>query len=135
MFQMEMTDARIKYSFGLSLLQWLCREEKKNFVISPLSLGTAFAMLSAGLRGDTKAELLNLLGSPDENKMHAMYTELLSTDGLPLKIANKYLADRNCVVHPQFDSVLRVSCLRIPILGNAILWRIIENYYIHSLRI
>ena len=106
-----MEDARLKYFLGLSLFQKLCREEKKSFVISPLSLGTTLAMLSAGLKGNTKREVLNLLGTLDENALHAMYTELLANEELPLKIANKYLAERNCIVHPQFDSLLRVSCI------------------------
>lgn len=98
----------LKYTLALSLFQKLCRDEKSNFVISPLSLGTALAMLTAGLKGRTQAELLQLFGAKHEDELHAMYTGLLSQKELPLKIVNKYLADKMFSVQEKFDSLLRV---------------------------
>lgn len=98
--------------FGFSLLRKLCRGEKKNFVFSPLSLGTALAMLISGLKGETKTELLGVFGRLDENTLLAEYSDLLSEKDLPLKIANKCLTDKDCEIHQAFNDFLRVSpCL------------------------
>ena len=98
-----------QYTLALSFLRELCRKEKGNFVISPLSLGTALAMLSAGLGGDTKTELMQLLGTLDEDELHSTYSELVSNKELPLKIANKYLADRDFTIQQRFQSLLEVG--------------------------
>ena len=63
-----------KYSLAVSSLEELCRDE--NFVISPLNLGMALAMLTAGLRGSSQTELLKVLGV---------------TENFPLQIAIKFL--------------------------------------------
>lgn len=41
----------MSFTLGMNLMKKLCAETKENFVFSPLSLGTAFGMLLAGLRG------------------------------------------------------------------------------------
>lgn len=104
-----MNDRELKYHLCFSLLQKLRRKETGSFVISPLSLGTALAMLTAGLRGETKAELLELLGTSDESKLHSVYSDTLKEEDLPLKMANKYLAAEHIEIHQRFDSILRVS--------------------------
>lgn len=96
-----------KFALGMTLLQKLCTQTKENFVFSPLSLGTAFAMLTAGLKGETKQEVLTLLGISDEAELHKMYAELIANKDLPLKIANKYLADHRVEVQPTFDKLLK----------------------------
>lgn len=62
-----------------------------------------------GSTGDTKKEVLALLGCTDEAALHAMYSELIKNTELPLKIANKYLADDEFKVKQDFDKLLRVS--------------------------
>lgn len=104
-----MNDSELKYRLGFAFLQKLCREEKENFVISPLSLGTALAMLTAGLRGGTKTELLKLFGTTNENKLHYVFCDILTRKDLPLKMANKCLAAQDIKIHQQFDFILRVS--------------------------
>ena len=104
-----MGGSKLLYSLALSLLKELCRDEKENFVISPLSLGMALAMLTAGLRGETQTELLQLFGATDENELHSMYSTLLSEKNLPLKLSNKYLATVSMRVQPRFESLLKVS--------------------------
>ena len=104
-----MIPSELRNLLAVSFLKELCREEKENFVISPLSLGVAFAMLTAGLRGETQTELLKLFGASDEDQLHSMYSALLSRKGLPLKIANKYLAAKNVRINPSFESLLKVT--------------------------
>ena len=104
-----MSSSELQYTLALSFLKELCRDERENFVISPLSLGMALAMLTAGLRGKTQTELLQLFGATDENKLHSMYSTLLSEKDLPLKLANKYLATMKMRVQPRFESLLKVS--------------------------
>ena len=86
-----------KHALTLSLRK-LCLEEKNNFVISPLSLGAALAMLSAGLRSETKKEHIRFLDTLDEQDLHRTYTYLLSKNNLPLGMAtrcvNAWVAER-----------------------------------------
>ena len=42
----------------------------RNFVISPLSIHAALAMVTAGARGDTRRELLGFLGSASLDELH-----------------------------------------------------------------
>ena len=98
-----------KDALAVCLLQELCRDEKDNFVISPLSLGMAFAMLSAGLKDDTKAEVLKILGTLNDEELHSMYGQLLSEKNLPLKIANKYLYHHECKIQTEFEALLKVK--------------------------
>ena len=79
-----MNGSGVTQTLDISLIKELCREEKENFVISPLSLGMDLAMWTAGLRGENKTQLLNLLGETDENKRLSMYSTLLTEEGLPL---------------------------------------------------
>ena len=104
-----MSSSKLQYTLALSLLKELSRDEEENFVVSPLSLGMALAMLTDGLRGETQTELLQLFGATDENELHSMYSTLLSEKNLPLKLANKYLATVNMRIHPKFESLLKVS--------------------------
>lgn len=107
--KMKITTKRseMKLSLGIALIKKLCSETKTNFVISPLSLGTAFTMLSAGLKGDTKKEVLSFVGSTDEAVLHKMYSDIIKNNELPFKIVNKYLAHDDCQVQAKFDNLLR----------------------------
>ena len=104
-----MSGSKATQTLCLSLLKQLCRLEEENFVISPVSLGMALAMLTAGSRGKTQTELLQLFGATDENELHSMYSALLSEKNLPLKLANKYLATVKMRVHPKFKSLAKVG--------------------------
>jgi len=104
----KMADDKAKYTLAVSLLQKLCRAEKeRNFVFSPLSLGTALAMLTGGLKGEAKTELLQFFGAVDDNELHSMYSALLSKKDSPMTVANKYLADERCEIHQQFESLMK----------------------------
>ena len=104
-----MADVKWRHQLGLTLLKELCKEEKDNVVFSPLSLGTAFAMLAAGLKGNTKDELLNFVGCNDQDVVDSLYSGMVSNKDLPLKIANKYIAQDNIKVQEKFSNFLRVS--------------------------
>ncbi|KAE8766576.1 putative serpin-Z12 [Hordeum vulgare] len=47
------------------------REAAGNFVVSPLSIHAALAMVAAGARGETRRELLDLLGSASLDDLHS----------------------------------------------------------------
>ncbi|XP_022659097.1 leukocyte elastase inhibitor-like isoform X3 [Varroa destructor] len=95
------------FALGMTLMKVLCAETKENFVFSPLSLGMAFTMLVAGLKGDTKKEVLGFLGCANEDALHKMYSEITKDKNLPLKIANKYLAQHTCKVKENFEKLMR----------------------------
>lgn len=101
-------------SLAFSLLKKLFRDDSvtvrtSGFVISPLSLRATLAMLSTAATGGTRMELLKLLGVPNERTLDALYTDLLSKKDLSLKVAKKFLADQDCVVHPGYEAFLKVS--------------------------
>ena len=66
-------------------------------------------MLSAGLRGETKSEVLTLLGCKDEDFLHKMCRALLANKELPLKVANKCLVDHKFEVVKEYNEFLKVS--------------------------
>lgn len=66
-------------------------------------------MLTAGLRGEAKTELLQVFGAIDDNELHSMFSALLSKEGLPLKMANKYLAQKGLQICQPFESLLKVN--------------------------
>lgn len=102
----------LKYSFASALLRRLCRHENKNFVISPLSLGTSLGMLVAGLRGESKTEVLKLLKASDEESLHSAFEYLLADHLSPLKIANKILAREDLGFREDAKTFLKVAGIR-----------------------
>lgn len=108
-FQSRGIDAiSLKHSLTLKFLKQLSKDERGNFVISPLSLGTVFAMRAAGLRGETKSEFLALLGCEDEEAVHEMYSGLMANKELPLEIANN-LVNHGTEVVRKFKEFVKVS--------------------------
>ena len=66
-------------SFGLSLLRHLSVEEPGNLFLSPLSISVAFAMLHGGARGETAAELADVLQFELEGEtLHAAFNATTS---------------------------------------------------------
>ena len=105
----SLTDAKLKYTFAESLLRNLCSKQKGNFVVSPLNLGTALGMVTAAATGETKCELLQLLATTDEDKLHDMFSSLLSEKGLPLTSATKILADQEVQIVEHLETLLKVN--------------------------
>lgn len=101
------------YSLSHLLLQRLCKTETRNFVFSPLSLGTCFAMTAFGLRGEAKTELLDFLRVSDEESLHSAFEELLADEESPFKIVNKFLVSDRCELDEQAQAFLEVSRISI----------------------
>jgi serpin B len=57
-------------AFGLEAEQRLAAETGGNTVLSPVSIATAFAMVSAGAGDTTRAQIADVFGLPDEPGVH-----------------------------------------------------------------
>ena len=84
-----------------------------NAVVSPLSVSIASAMLYAGARGGTEAEIANALGfSLPQSALHVAFADLLSDlhkrvkPWAKLVIASGAWVDRCCVLTPAFADLL-----------------------------
>ena len=99
----------MKYKFALDLLRILCRDEKKNFVISPYSLGIGLTALLPGLDGDTRTELLSALNAQNDRDLHIMFHKLYAHIESPLRTANKILTHKDCIIHEDYKKILEVS--------------------------
>ena len=65
--------------FALDLYNQLAKGEDGNLFISPFSVSTALAMTSAGARGETEAQMAEVLHLPlPQDKLHAAYNHLLT---------------------------------------------------------
>ena len=107
----SLAEAKLKYTFVDSLLRNLCGEQKENFVVSPLNLGTALGMLTAAATGETKCELLQLFATADEDELHDMFSAPLSEEGLPLTSATKILADQEVQIVERLETLLKVNVI------------------------
>ena len=87
-----MTPALLSYSLK-TVSKLLGGEERENVVYSPANLYLALAMLSETTAGDTRAQLLDLLGAPDEETVrttaNALWRALYAdTETEKLRLAN-----------------------------------------------
>lgn len=87
-----LTRGNSRFSFSLySRLE----ERKGNLFFSPLSVSSALAMTSAGARGETAAEMADVLQFPDGESLHGAFYSLLEelktgqAEGVRLEIANR----------------------------------------------
>ncbi|MBI5502355.1 MAG: serpin family protein [Deltaproteobacteria bacterium] len=92
-----------------------------NQAISPVSISMAFAMLSAGARGDTLAELADVLHFPAQDVLHPAMNELLvrlrardvppsaDDDGVALSPVNQIFQEQTFPVESAFLDTLGVS--------------------------
>lgn len=107
-----MNAGELNYRLAQGLLWTLCGEkEKKNFVVSPLGLGSVLAMLYSGLLNELKNELKRPLCARNEGKLHAMYAkhveDALRAPGL--KAAKRIYAAKGRDIQPGFKKLLKVS--------------------------
>jgi serpin B len=84
-----------------------------NFAVSPASISTALAMTYAGARGETEAEMANVLNFdlPPET-LHASMASVLfglqtDADGQTLKINNRVFVDKPVIVENAFESQMK----------------------------
>ena len=100
-------------AFEFPLLQKLCRSERKSFVISPKCLGLCLAMVSAGLRGESKTELMEFLygrqiSESEEETLHDVSKANLASH-LPWKMAFRALVKDTFEVRKEAAELLEVS--------------------------
>ncbi|CAD6238968.1 unnamed protein product [Miscanthus lutarioriparius] len=82
--------------------------EGRNFMLSPLSLHAALALVAAGASGETQAELLRFLGSASLDELrHAAVTRLVAAlRGIPqTSFACGVWVDRRCALREEFADV------------------------------
>lgn len=98
--------------FGFRLLNALAKDPKKNTIISPLSVATAFAMVYNGAVGATKTEMattlaLGSLGDDDLNRAnhYLMHTLAEADPAVQTEIANALWIQKDFPVNPDFRTV------------------------------
>ncbi len=85
-------------------------ENEKNVILSPLSIKSAFLMAANGANGETRNQILSVLGAPnnDMDAVNATYASLLESldyqdDTTRLEMANALFWDANRIdVKPEF---------------------------------
>ena len=108
----------------LTLFQKLCRTEAKNFVISPTSLATLLALLSAGLEGECRRELRKFLAGgidlpeedPEQDEIFHKVCNIKLANHQPWKMGFKLLVDKDCEVRKEAEVLLKVSVSLPPVL-------------------
>ena len=101
-------------AFALDLYGEL-RGEKGNLFFSPFSISTAFAMLHAGARTQTEAEMAQVFRFPlAQDRLHLLYRELLASldrgtafEGYRLSVANRLWGQVGYGFLPDYLAVTR----------------------------
>jgi serpin B len=115
---MDVASVQGQTEFTLNLHKAIVRgKEGENVVLSPLSITMALAMLAAGARGPTLAQISQCVKLPAGEPMHAfaahMRTDVLadaSGAGGPLvALANRAWVDKSVTLKPHFQKVLQES--------------------------
>ena len=88
--------------FGVKLLQETM-EEGKSTLVSPLSVLCALAMTANGAKGETLAQMEQVLGAPVDRLNHVAHTLMGEEDGI-LHLANSvwFTQQESFTVHPDF---------------------------------
>ena len=97
--------------FALDLYEMLAQEEG-NLFFSPFSISTALAMTYAGARGQTRAQMREVLHFPsDDEELHACLAalgeELNKSGEVRLSIANRLWGQANCPFRDAFLDLTR----------------------------
>ncbi|XP_027240949.2 serpin B9-like [Cricetulus griseus] len=101
-------------SFAIHLLKTLCQNNpSKNVCYSPVSISSALAMVLLGAKGDTAAQITQILGLNTEKDIHQGFQWLLNNLNKPdrkyiLRMANRIFAEVACELPPAFKE----SCLQ-----------------------
>ena len=99
--------------FGLELFKQLAAADQENLLVSPLSISTALAMTYAGARGQTEAEMAEVLHFDlPQDQLHAEMGALLSAlnepaEGSELHVANRLWGQHGYAYQPQFLQTTR----------------------------
>lgn len=98
--------------FALHLLKQVSAGDK-NVVFSPFSISACMALLYAGARGETEAQIAQVLGFPAREEMPAAFAEIYqqlkaaSRDSLALSIANGLWLDQKTTFLPEYLEEVR----------------------------
>lgn len=107
-------------AFGLDLYQSL-RSEDGNLILSPFSISLALAMTYSGAKGETEAQMAEVLNFPAQSKTHPAFNALdlmleetdiiLDKDQEPMQldIANAVFAEQTFAFLPDFLDTLSVN--------------------------
>ncbi|XP_057556627.1 serpin B9 [Hippopotamus amphibius kiboko] len=101
-------------TFALRLLKILCQDDpSRNVFYSPVSISSALAMLFLGAKGDTAAQVAQVLSLNTEKDFHEDFQALLTELNKPatqylLRTANRLFGEKTC----EFLSAFKESCLR-----------------------
>ncbi|XP_036725049.1 serpin B9 isoform X5 [Balaenoptera musculus] len=100
-------------AFALRLLKILCQDDpSRNVFYSPVSISSALAMVFLGAKGDTAAQLAQVLSLNTEKDIHEDFRALLTELNKPgtqylLRTANRLFGAKTC----EFLSIFKEACL------------------------
>ncbi|ERP30853.1 serpin family protein [Chitinivibrio alkaliphilus] len=96
--------------FAFSLYRTVAQEEDGNICLSPYSIESVFAMLSAGARGSTRDELFSLFGFSESSQFHRAFSDemdlLRGADGATVYLANALWPAKKYVLRQDFMELL-----------------------------
>ncbi|XP_008067684.1 serpin B9 [Carlito syrichta] len=101
-------------TFAIHLLKILCQDNpSRNVFYSPVSISSALAMVLLGAKGNTAAQMAQVLSLNTEEDVHLGFQSLLAEVNRPgtqylLKMANRLFAEKTC----KFFSAFKESCLQ-----------------------
>ncbi|XP_008578619.1 PREDICTED: serpin B9 isoform X2 [Galeopterus variegatus] len=101
-------------TFAISLLKILCQDNPShNLFYSPVSISSALAMVLLGARGNTAAQMSQVLSLNPEEDVHQGFQSLLTELNKPgtcylLRMANRLFGEKTC----EFLSTFKKSCLQ-----------------------
>ncbi|XP_053457668.1 serpin B9 isoform X2 [Nycticebus coucang] len=101
-------------TFAISLLKILCQDNPShNVFYSPMSVSSALAMVLLGAKGNTAAQMAQVLSLNTEKDIHRSFQSLLTEVNKPgtqylLRTANRLFGEKTC----KFLSIFKESCLQ-----------------------
>ncbi|XP_035943182.1 serpin B9 isoform X1 [Halichoerus grypus] len=101
-------------TFAIQLLKILCQDNPShNVFYSPVSISSALAMVFLGAKGNTAAQMAQVLSLSTEKDIHQSFQSLLAEVNKPgtqylLRMASRLFGEKTC----EFLSAFKESCLR-----------------------
>uniref|UniRef100_A0A673SX17 Serpin family B member 6 n=1 Tax=Suricata suricatta TaxID=37032 RepID=A0A673SX17_SURSU len=101
-------------TFAFHLLKMLCQDSpSRNVFVSPVSVSSALAMVFLGAKGNTAAQMAQVLSLNTEKDIHQSFQSLLTEVNKPgtqylLRTANRLFGEETC----EFLSTFKESCLQ-----------------------
>ncbi|XP_078302819.1 serpin B9 isoform X2 [Panthera onca] len=101
-------------TFAFHLLKMLCQDSpSRNVFYSPVSISSALAMVFLGAKGNTAAQMAQVLSLNTEKDIHQSFQLLLTEVNKPgtqylLRTANRLFGEKTC----EFLSTFKESCLQ-----------------------